>query len=74
MGPYTLLAARVPCSERRNACEFDLATAGVARARYIKVQDGELFPCPNDSNSAGADLDAVQAIAVPVSAAEARTE
>jgi len=66
-GPYTLIGARVPCGQRAAACEFDLAAGGVSRARYVKVQDGELFPCPNDSKSAGADVDSVQAIAVPVS-------
>jgi hypothetical protein len=68
-GPYTLLAYRVSCPDRRG-CEFDLAAAGVPRARYVKVQDGELYPCPNDSTSAGADIDAVQAISVPVSRAD----
>lgn len=69
-GPYTLLGARVQCGERANACEFDLAAGGVPRARYVKVQDGELFPCPNDSKSAGADLDSVQAIWVAASEAD----
>ena len=69
-GPYTLIGARIACGERAGACEFDLAAGGVARARYVKVQDGELYPCPNDSQSAGADLDSVEALSVPVSEAD----
>lgn len=67
-GPFTLIEPRKPCGERINRvkgyCDFDLATAGVRQARYVKVEDGELYPCPGDTVTEGADLDAVQALAV----------
>ena len=34
------------------------------QARYVRVEDGELFPCPGGTTSEGADLDAVQALGV----------
>jgi hypothetical protein len=71
-GPFTLIEARKACGERidrvRGYCDFDLATAGVTQARYLRVEDGELFPCPGGTTSEGADLDAVQALGVPVGA------
>jgi hypothetical protein len=71
-GPFTLLEAREPCGIRINAvrgyCDFDLATAGVTQARYVRVEDGELFPCPGGTRSEGADLDAVQALGVATGA------
>ena len=67
-GPFTLLEARKPCGERvtnvRRYCDFDLASAGVSRARYVRVEDGELFPCPGGTVSEGADLDGIQALGV----------
>jgi hypothetical protein len=67
-GPFQLLEARRACGIRINAvrgyCDFDLATAGIAKARYVRVEDGELYPCPGDTVSEGADLDAVQALGV----------
>jgi hypothetical protein len=64
-GPWVLVDYRRPC--RRNSpgnfsrrCEFDLADAGLEAARYFRVQDGELFPCPGDTVSEGADIDAVE--------------
>jgi hypothetical protein len=67
-GPWRLLEARKTCGERvtaqRGYCDFDLATASVTRFRYVRVEDGELWPCPGDSLSEGADLDAVQALGV----------
>jgi len=74
-GPWKLVEARKACGERINGvrgyCDFDLATAAVARFRYVRVEDGELYACPGDSVSEGADLDAVQALAVPVVGAAA---
>ena len=68
VGPFQLLEARRSCGIRINAvrgyCDFDLATAGIAKARYVRVEDGELYPCPGDTVSEGADLDAVQALGV----------
>lgn len=67
-GPFSLIEARKACGERldrvRGYCDFDLATARVAQARYVRVEDGELFPCPGGTMSEGADLDAVQALGV----------
>jgi hypothetical protein len=48
----------------KKQCEFDLASAGVLQARYVRVEDAEIFPCPCGTPSEGADLDAVQALAV----------
>jgi hypothetical protein len=68
-GPFTLVEARKACGEPyagiRRHCDFDIASGGVTRARYVRVEDGELFPCPGGTVSEGADLDAVQALAVP---------
>jgi hypothetical protein len=65
-GPFTLLEARKGCGERldgvKGYCDFDFATAGVTQARYVRVEDGELFPCPGGTRTEGADLDAVQAL------------
>jgi hypothetical protein len=65
-GPFTRVGLRVPCGERSpglfsNHCDFDLAAGGVASARYLKVEDGEIFPClAAGSASEGADIDAVE--------------
>jgi hypothetical protein len=71
-GGFTLLEARKGCGERfagiQGYCDFDLATAGVTQARYVRVEDGELFPCPGGTRSEGADLDAVQALGVATTA------
>ena len=45
-------------------CDFDLASAGVAETRYVRVEDAEIYPCPCGTASEGADLDAVQALAI----------
>jgi hypothetical protein len=67
-GPFTLLEARKACGERvdrvKGYCDFDLASGRVTQARYVRVEDGELFPCPGGTRSEGADLDAVQALGV----------
>jgi hypothetical protein len=39
----------------------------VTQARYVRVEDGELYPCPGDTVSEGADLDAVQTLGVSTS-------
>jgi len=66
-GPFTLVEPRKPCGERVNKvqgyCDFDLAAAAVAKARYVRVEDGELYPCPGDTQTEGADLDAVAILA-----------
>jgi hypothetical protein len=65
-GPFELVAYRQPCGTRvpgsgqRRYCDFDLAAAEVQEARYFRVEDGELFPCPGDTPSEGTDIDAVE--------------
>ncbi|HET9314598.1 MAG TPA: hypothetical protein VFQ51_03375 [Vicinamibacteria bacterium] len=67
-GPFTLLGLREPCGRRglgtfSNFCEFDLAAGPLAEARYIKIEDGEIYPClSGDTQTEGADIDAVQAL------------
>jgi hypothetical protein len=56
-GPWVLVEYRNRCIGR---CGFDLGDAGLEEARYFRVQDGELFPCPGDTPSEGADIDAVE--------------
>jgi hypothetical protein len=66
-GPFQLLGYRVPCgtrvpgSQQRRYCDFDLGAAEVQEARYFKIEDGELYPfCPGDTVSEGADIDAIE--------------
>ena len=65
-GPFTLVGLRVPCGERSpglfsNHCDFDLTAGGVSSARYLKVEDGEIFPClAAGSVSEGADIDSIE--------------
>ena len=67
-GPFTLVAARQDCGEPYagiiHSCDVDIASGGATRARYVRVEDGELFPCPGGTVSEGADLDAVRALGV----------
>jgi hypothetical protein len=66
-GPWQPIGDRVPCGTRvpggggqQRYCDFDLGAAEVSEARYFKVEDGELFPCPGGTVSEGADIDAVE--------------
>jgi len=66
-GPFTLVGLRVPCGTRSgggifsNHCDFDLRAGGVASARYLKIEDGEIFPClARGTVTEGADIDAVE--------------
>jgi hypothetical protein len=73
-GPFTLLQPFLQdCGIRyqgiQGYCEFDLASAGVSSMRYVRVEDGEIYPCPGGTHDEGADLDAVQALAVRTSGA-----
>jgi len=67
-GPFTLLGLREPCRIRStgifsNHCDFDLRSGGLSEARYLRVEDGEIYPClSGDTVSEGADIDAVQAL------------
>jgi hypothetical protein len=69
-GPFTLVEVRKECGLRAGAggtrryCDIDIASGGVSRARYVRVEDGELYACPGGTPSEGADLDAVQALGV----------
>jgi hypothetical protein len=70
-GPFTLLqpyfqdcGSRVQGDPVKRFCEFDLASAGVREARYVRVEDAEIYPCPCGTASEGADLDAVRALAI----------
>jgi hypothetical protein len=65
-GPFTLVALRRECGNDipgvfSNICDFDLAEGGLSSARYLRVEDGELYPCLlGDTDNEGADLDAVE--------------
>ena len=66
-GPFTLVGLRVPCGVRTgggvfsNHCDFDLHDGGLASARYLKIEDGEIYPClARGTVTEGADIDAVE--------------
>ena len=66
-GPWVDLGVK-PCGDgglpvSSNHCDFDLAGSGLKTARYVRVSDGENFPCEKaGTRSEGADIDAVQAL------------
>ena len=68
-GPWTDLGTQ-PCGDggtgdRSNHCDFDLAGTGLKAVRYVRVSDGERYPCERaGTRSEGADVDAVQALHV----------
>jgi hypothetical protein len=64
-GPYVLVDYRKLCGVKTpgissNHCDFDLASAGLEEARYLRIEDGELYPCPGDTVTEGTDIDAVE--------------
>jgi hypothetical protein len=67
-GPFTLLGWRRYCGVRTprlvsNHCDFDLAEGGLARARFLKIEDGEIYPCRAAGTvSEGSDVDAVEVL------------
>ncbi len=67
-GPFVLLGLQQYCGYPSddafsNHCDFDLAAGGLASARYVKVEDGEIYPClAGTTRTEGADIDAVQAL------------
>jgi hypothetical protein len=67
-GPFVLLGLRRTCGTRTqgvfsNHCDFDLRDGGLASARYVKVEDGEIYPClAAGTLTEGADLDSVQVL------------
>ncbi len=67
-GPFVLVGLREYCGVRTpgvysNHCDFDLHDAGLAEARYFKIEDGEIFPClAGGTITEGADIDAIQVL------------
>jgi hypothetical protein len=65
-GKFTQVTFRRPCGNRAPGlfsgyCDFDLAEAGIVSARYLRIEDGELYPClRRGTQSEGADIDAVE--------------
>jgi hypothetical protein len=65
-GPFKQVAFRRYCGNRTpglfsSYCDFDLAEAGIGSARYLRIEDGELYPClRGGTQSEGADIDAVE--------------
>jgi hypothetical protein len=67
-GPYNLVALREDCGERtpgfappERHCDFNLRDAGMAEARYFKIEDGEIYPClAGGTITEGADIDAIE--------------
>jgi hypothetical protein len=66
-GPFIRIGDREPCGVRSgggifsNHCQFDLATGEVNEARYVRIEDGEHYPClAGETDSEGADIDAVE--------------
>jgi hypothetical protein len=66
-GPWISIGDREPCGVRSGGgifsghCQFDLATGEVSEARFVRIEDGEHYPCEaGDTDSEGADLDAVE--------------
>ncbi len=65
-GPFMLVALREPCGVRTpnvfsNHCDFNLHDAGMAEARYFKIEDGEIYPClAGGTITEGADIDAIE--------------
>jgi hypothetical protein len=42
-------------------CDFDLRGTGVAETRYLKIEDGEIYPClAGGTITEGADIDAIE--------------
>jgi hypothetical protein len=68
-GPFLLVGDRVRCGTRVGSgpfsgyCDFDLGEGEIEEARYLRVEDGEHYPCPDaETDSEGADIDAVQVL------------
>ena len=70
-GPFVLVGLRIPCGIRTpgtfsNHCDFDLAGSGLGAVRYLKIEDGEIYPClAAGTLTEGADIDAVQILNQP---------
>jgi hypothetical protein len=67
-GPFVLVGLRVDCGERtpgmpnpNHHCDFDLRGSGVAETHYLKIEDGEIYPClAGGTITEGADIDAIE--------------
>ena len=67
-GPFNVVALRQDCGTRvpgagnwERYCDFDLRNAGMAEARYFKIEDGEIYPClAGGTITEGADIDAIE--------------
>jgi hypothetical protein len=67
-GPFRLIAFRRECGNQvpggansSKYCDFDLGEGGLTSARYLKLEDGELYPCVRGTTvSEGVDIDAVE--------------
>jgi hypothetical protein len=67
-GPFTLVVLREDCGTRvpgaggfERYCDFNLRDAGMAEARYLKIEDGEIYPClAGGTITEGADIDAIE--------------
>jgi hypothetical protein len=67
-GPFTLIGLRVECGEPTPGfanlvrhCDFDLRGTGLSSVRFLKVEDGEIYPClAGGTVTEGADIDAVE--------------
>jgi hypothetical protein len=70
-GPFVLVGLQERCGVRTpglfsNHCDFDLRAGGLSEARYLKIEDGEIYPCLSGGTiTEGADIDAVQALGQP---------
>jgi hypothetical protein len=64
-GPFTLVGLQEYCGVRSpgmfsNHCDFDLRNAGLTTARFLRIEDGEIWPClAAETASEGADIDAI---------------
>jgi hypothetical protein len=66
-GPFTLVGLMKTCGTPSavfsNHCDFDFANNGIAQARYLRVEDGEVYPClAGTTLTEGADIDAVASV------------
>jgi hypothetical protein len=66
---FTLVGLQRYCGNRSgggvrsNHCDFDLGEAGMSGARYLKIEDGEIYPCVSAGTfTEGADIDAVESL------------
>jgi hypothetical protein len=65
-GPFVLLGDRVRCGTlvpgfRSGYCDFNLGEGEMQDARYFKIEDGEIYPCPQaGTDTEGADVDAIE--------------